>query len=272
MVADKRESGSTALVGGTHPFNTLVMTAEFDVSVLDRTKDTTVRVEYHPSSWSCTGGITCGHEGSGAGYVQEKTVGYQEISIPQLQSARIGDGMLALGFDVDMDVELSDLTKASVREKGTTSPVVELANLTLTSGQSDSTILVDLGTNLDGVQSMTQPELVLQSAAFSAGPSRETEAATADIAKDATAPSVSSVTVTSRTAVEVQFPSASGWQIQARPRSAGRYRAPTRKAGRYRPYRESRRAASPILQHSRWTAASRTARSLQSTWRIRAGT
>ena len=205
VVADKRESGSTALVGGTHPFNTLVMTAEFDVSVLDRTKDTTVRVEYHPSSWSCTGGITCGHEGSGAGYVQEKTVGYQEISIPQLQSARIGDGMLALGFDVDMDVELSDLTKASVREKGTTSPVVELANLTLTSGQSDSTILVDLGTNLDGVQSMTQPELVLQSAAFSAGPSRETEAATADIAKDATAPSVSSVTVTSRTAVEVQF-------------------------------------------------------------------
>ncbi len=205
VVADKRESGSTALVGGTHPFNTLIATAAFDVSVLDRTKDTTVRVEYHPSSWSCTAGVTCGHVGSGAGYVYEKTVGYQEISIPQLQSARIGDGMLVLGFDVDMDVELSDLTKASVREKGTTSPVVELANSTLTAGASDSTILVDLGTNLDGVQSMTQPELVLQSAAFSAGPSRETEAATMDVAKDATAPSVSSATVASRNTIEVQF-------------------------------------------------------------------
>ena len=205
VVADKRESGSTALVGGTHPFNTLVMTAEFDVSVLDRTKDTTVRVEYHPSSWSCTGGITCGHEGSGAGYVQEKTVGYQEISIPQLQSARIGDGMLVLGFDVDMDVELSDLTKASVREKGTTSPVVELANLTLTSGQSDSTILVDLGTNLDGVQSMTQPELVLQPAAFSAGPSRAAGAATMDISKDTTAPQVASATATSPNTLRVEF-------------------------------------------------------------------
>ena len=205
VVADKRESGSTQLVGGTHPYNSLVMTAAFDVSVLDRTKDTTVRVEYHPSSWSCTVSPTCTTASSGMGYVAEKTVGYQEISIPQLSSARIGDGMLALGFDVDMDVELSDLTKASVREKGTTSPVVELANLTLTSGQSDSTILVDLGTNLDGVQSMTQPELVLQSAAFSAGPSRETEAATTDVAKDTTAPSVSSVTVASRTTVEVQF-------------------------------------------------------------------
>ena len=205
VVADKREYGSTQLVGGAYPNDLLVATAAFDVSVLDRTKDTTVRVEYHPSSWLCVESTTCLAEVSSRGYVAEKTVGYQEISIPQLQSARIGDGMLALGFDVDMDVELSDLTKASVREKGTTSPVVELANLTLTSGQSDSTILVDLGTNLDGVQSMTQPELVLQSAAFSAGPSRETEAATADIAKDATAPSVSSVTVSSRTTVEVQF-------------------------------------------------------------------
>ena len=205
VVADKREYGSTQLVGGAYPNDLLVATAAFDLSVLDRTKDTTVRVEYHPSSWLCVESTTCLAEVSSRGYVAEKTVGYQEISIPQLSSARIGDGMLVLGFDVDMDVELSDLTKASVREKGTTSPVVELANLTLTSGQSDSTILVDLGTNLDGVQSMTQPELVLQSAAFSAGPSRETEAATADIAKDATAPSVSSVTVTSRTTVEVQF-------------------------------------------------------------------
>ena len=205
VVADKREYGTTNPVSGTHPRDNLTAVAAFDVSVLDRTKDTTVRVEYHPSSWLCVVFPMCLSDVSSRGYVAEKTVGYQEISIPQLSSARIGDGMLVLGFDVDMDVELSDLTKASVREKGTTSPVIELANSTLTAGASGSTILVDLGANLDGVQSMTQPELVLQSAAFSAGPSRETEAATADIAKDTTAPSVSSVTVASLTTVEVQF-------------------------------------------------------------------